>query len=106
MMGFFNEDFYKELDKNIDVSEEDDNDEFVFDDEDDFDSTNFSENMNLQVNKSNQDKFKNIMSNASSKFDTYWDFNNPVIRIILVILAAIIVIGLVYYIVGWFTLFK
>ena len=105
MMGFFNEDFYKELDKNIE-DEEDIVDEFDFDDEDEvkLDSTYYAENMNLEVNKSNKEKFKSIMDNASSKYDSYWDSNNPVIRFVLIVLLVIIAVGLLYYIVGWFTI--
>lgn len=105
MMGFFNEDFYKELDKNIE-DEEDVVDEFDFDDEDEvkLDSTYYAENMNLEVNKSNKEKFKSIMDNASSKYDSYWDSNNPVIRFVLIVLLVIIAVGLLYYIVGWFTI--
>ncbi|MBO5121415.1 MAG: hypothetical protein J6C28_07025 [Bacilli bacterium] len=104
-MGFFNEDFYKELDKNIE-DEEDVVDEFDFDDEDEvkLDSTYYAENMNLEVNKSNKEKFKSIMDNASSKYDSYWDSNNPVIRFVLIVLLVIIAVGLLYYIVGWFTI--
>lgn len=108
MMGFFNEDFYKELDKNFEDEEENEDDdlaeEFDFEDDDKLDSTYFADNMNLEVNKSNKEKFKNIMDNASTKYDSYWDSNNPIIRFILIILFVIIVVGLLYYIVGWFTL--
>jgi hypothetical protein len=105
MMGFFNEDFYKELDKNYE-DEEDTVDEFDFDDEDEvkLDSTYYAENMNLEVNKSNKEKFKSIMDNASTKYDSYWDSNNPVIRFVLIVLLVIIAVGLLYYIVGWFTI--
>ena len=105
MMGFFNEDFYKELDKNYE-DEEDTVDEFDFDDEDEvkLDSTYYAANMNLEVNKSNKEKFKSIMDNASTKYDSYWDSNNPVIRFVLIVLLVIIAVGLLYYIVGWFTI--
>lgn len=105
MMGFFNEDFYKELDKNYE-DDDDTVDEFDFDDEEEskLDSTYYAENMNLEVNKSNKEKFKSIMDNASSKYDSYWDSNNPIIRFILIVLLVIIAVGLLYYIVGWFTI--
>ena len=104
MMGFFNEDFYKDLDKNFE-DVDDSVDEFDFDNEDEvrLDSTHYAENMNLEVNKSNKEKFKNIMDNASTKYDSYWDSNNPVIRFILIVLLVIIGLGLIYYIVGFFT---
>ena len=110
MMGFFNEDFYKELDKNYEVVEDDEEedsvDEFDFDDEDDYDDSSFAQNIDLAVNKSNKEKFKNIMDNAAIKYDSYWDANNPIIRFILVILFVIIIVGLLYYVVGWFNMLK
>lgn len=105
MMGFFNEDFYKELEKNYE-DEDDTVDEFDFDDDDSdskLDSAYYAENMNLEVNKSNKEKFKNIMDNASTKYDSYWDSNNPIIRFVLIVLLVIIAVGLLYYVVGWFT---
>lgn len=108
MMGFFNEDFYKELDKNYEEEEAEIDDEFDFDDDEavdsKLDSTYYADNMNLEVNKSNKEKFKSIMDNASTKYDSYWDLNNPVIRFILIVLLVIIAVGLIYYIVGWFTI--
>lgn len=110
MMGFFNEDFYKELDKNYEVEEdkdEEDSDyEFDFDDDEEYDDSSFAENMNLDVNRSNKEKFKNIMDNAAVRYDSYWDANNPIIRFILVILFVIIAVGLLYYIVGWINMFN
>lgn len=105
-MGFFNEDFYKELDKNYE-DEEETVDDFDFDNDEDelqLGSTYYAENMNLEVNKSNQEKFQSIMDNASTKYDSYWDSNNPVIRFVLVVLLVIIAVGLLYYVVGWFTI--
>ena len=101
-MGFFNEDFYKELDKNYDPEEEE---EFDFDDEDDVDTTYYGDNIELEVNKNNREKFKDIMDNASVKYDTYWDLNNPFVKITLIVLGVIIAIGIVYYILGWISLF-
>ena len=113
-MGFFNEDFYKELDKNFDVEEDNEEtiDEFDFgieedDEEEDFEDegVSFVQNMNLEVNKNNKEKFKDIMNNAAVSYDSYWDLNNPIIRFILVILFVIIAVGLLYYVVGWITMF-
>ena len=101
-MGFFNEDFYKELDKNYTAEEE----EFEFDEEDDeVDTTYYGDNIELEVNKHNQEKFKDIMDNAAVKYDSYWDLNNPVIRFILIVLGVIIAAGIIYYVVGWISLF-
>lgn len=100
-MGFFDDNFYKELDKDIDVSERNENDNFRSKEED---SSYYPDNLNLEVNKRNKDTFNNLMDNASYKTDDYWDLNNPVVKIILLVLFIIIVCGLLYYIIGWFNL--
>lgn len=107
-MGFFNEDFYKELDKSyIPEEEQDDNvddDIEEADSEYDDDDSYYGNDVELTVNKNNQEKFKDIMDNASMTYDSYWDFNNPVIRFILIVLGVIIVVGIIYYVVGWLSL--
>jgi len=99
-MGFFNEDFFKELDKDIDVEADDD----TFSNNAVSDSEYYPDNINLEVNKRNQETFKDLMDNASYKTDDWWDMNNPVVKIILLVLFIIIVIGLLYYIIGWISL--
>ena len=42
------------------------------------------------------------MDHSKKTYDDYWDINNPVIRIILIILFIIIVLGAGYYFVMWF----
>ena len=106
-MGFFNEDFYKELDKNYSGGEEY---EEVYEDEEDtndfdVDTTYYGDDIELEINKNNQEKFKDIMDNASLTYDSYWDLNNPVIRFILIVLGVIIAAGIFYYIIGWVSLF-
>lgn len=99
-MGFFNEDFFKELDNDIDVEADDD----TFSNNVVSDSEYYQDNINLEVNKRNQETFKDLMDNASYKTDDWWDMNNPVVKIILLVLFIIIVIGLLYYIIGWISL--
>ncbi|MDO5394250.1 MAG: hypothetical protein Q4F33_06595 [Mycoplasmatota bacterium] len=100
-MSFFDDNFYKELDKDIDVDSEDNDDTFSNDETQD---SYFPDNMNLEVNKRNKETFNNLMDNASFKTDGYWDINNPVVKIVLFSLFIIIVVGLLYYIIGWFNM--
>lgn len=58
----------------------------------------------LDVNRRNQQKFKTIMDNAAKKYDTYWDMNNFLIKMILIVLFIVIVIGVFYYVTSWFDL--
>ena len=54
------------------------------------------------VNQKNSQEFQNLMEHSKKTYDDYWDINNPVIRIILIILFIIIVLGAGYYFVMWF----
>lgn len=54
------------------------------------------------VNQKNSQEFQNLMDRSKKTYDDYWDINNPVIRIILIILFIIIVLGAGYYFVMWF----
>ncbi|GEM_PF-4549302 len=54
------------------------------------------------VNQKNSQEFQNLMDHSKKTYDDYWDINNPVIRIILIILFIIIVLGAGYYFVMWF----
>lgn len=104
-MSFFDDDFYKELDKDIEVSTKKENDSFKNDSfKSEEDCSYYPDNLNLEVNKRNSETFKDLMDNASVKKDDYWDFNNPAVKIFLLILFIIIVCGLLYYLIGWFTL--
>ncbi len=110
-MGFFNEDFYKELDKSYtneddDLKTDDDSYEESYDTDeaDSYDDNYYGVDLELEVNKKNQSHFKDIMDNAAINYDSYWDINNPVVRVILIILFIIIVVGLIYYIIGWISL--
>lgn len=57
---------------------------------------------NNSVNEKNNQEFQNLMEHSQRKYDNYWDINNPIIRIILIILFLIAVIGSAYYIILWF----
>lgn len=54
------------------------------------------------VNQKNSQEFQNLMDHSKKTYDDYWDINNPVIRIILIILFIIIVLGAGYYFIMWF----
>lgn len=97
-MSFFDDNFYKELDKDIDLPKE--NDDTFKNEQKEY----YSDNMNLAVNKKNKDAFDDLMDNASVKNDSYWDFNNPIVKIVLLVLFIIIVAGLLYYIISWFNM--
>lgn len=102
-MSFFNDDFFKELDKDIDVNEEEEKNNSS---EKGFEDEYYQNDVNLDVNKRNQDTFNELMDNASYKTDAYWDMNNPVVKILLIILFIIIVAGVLYYIIGWINMSK
>lgn len=87
-MGFFNRKSNSQKQKNL-------NNENV-------DTTYNSKN--LDVNRRNEQKFKNIMDNAAKKYDSYWDMNNFLIKMVLIILFIVIVIGVFYYVTSWFNL--
>lgn len=102
-MSFFNDEFFKELDKEIDVKEEEEENNSS---EKGFEESYYQNDVNLDVNKRNQETFSELMDNASYKNDTYWDANNPVVKILLGVLFIIIVAGLLYYVIGWINMSK
>lgn len=57
----------------------------------------------ISVNEKNNREFQNLIEHSQRKYDDYWDINNPVIRIILIILFLIAAIGSAYYIITWFS---
>ena len=119
-MGFFNDDFYKQLGKDIDVEEDGFSDAFrpgqnnaTEDDEDDKETNAligsdkpmdyYPDNVNLEVNKRNKETFDSLMDNAAQKNDDYWDLNNPIVKWLLMGMFVVIVIGIIYYVISWFT---
>lgn len=62
-----------------------------------------TENLNLNeddngsdVNKQNADYYRRLMKESQTNKDDYYDKNNPVVRIILLLLFAFIVLGSIY----------
>ena len=53
----------------------------------------------VEVNKKNQEEYNKLMNEASSDKDLYYDRKNPVIKLILLVLAIIIILG-VFFIVS------
>lgn len=69
--------------------------------DDEMKQDNFVQDEN-SVNNRNSQEFQNLMENSQRKYDSYWDINSPVIRIILLILFLIAAVGATYYFIMWF----
>ncbi len=52
----------------------------------------------LDFNKAKRENYEQLMKESSTNLDGYWDKNNPFVKILLIVLAIIIVIGVVYYV--------
>lgn len=52
----------------------------------------------LEFNKKHREEYEKLMEESSTKLDGYWDKNDPIVKIILLILAVFIVGGLLYYV--------
>lgn len=59
------------------------------------------EDPQVTVNEKNDREFQNLMEHSQRKYDDYWDINNPIIRIVLIVLFLIAAIGSAYYIITW-----
>ncbi len=55
----------------------------------------------VDQNAKNAEEFKNLMDNASRKYDSYLDKNNAIVRMILFALLAFIIVGCIYYAILW-----
>ena len=55
------------------------------------------------VNERNNQEYQNLMEHSQRKYDGYWDINNPIIRIVLIVLFLIAAVGSAYYIIKWFS---
>ena len=53
----------------------------------------------LDFNKEKRENYENLMANSSTNLDGYWDRKNPFVRFILFILAAIIIGGILYFVI-------
>ena len=61
------------------------------------------EDPQVSVNEKNSREFQNLMEHSQRKYDDYWDINNPIIRIVLIVLFLIAAVGSAYYIIKWFS---
>ena len=61
------------------------------------------EDPQVSVNEKNSREFQNLMEHSQRKYDGYWDINNPIIRIVLIVLFLIAAVGSAYYIIKWFS---
>ena len=52
----------------------------------------------LEFNKQHRENYEKLMQDSSTKLDGYWDKKNPFVILLLVILGAIIVLGVAYYV--------
>lgn len=54
------------------------------------------------VNRRNDEAYRNMMNNARRKDDNYWDINHPVVKTILIVLFVVALLGSIYYMFAWF----
>ena len=83
-----------------DDADEDDFADDYYDRDDDDDDKDLVE---LEFNKRNREDYENLMQDSSTNLDGYWDKNNPAVRTLLLILGGIIVFGVSYYLIAFFT---
>ena len=55
----------------------------------------------LDFNKNKREDYEKLMKESSTNKDDYWDSNNPILRVFLLVLGIIIVIGAIYYIIAF-----
>ncbi len=52
----------------------------------------------LDFNKQKREDYEGLMKESSTQLDGYWDSRNPMVKIVLLVLAVIIIVGSAYYI--------
>ena len=62
-----------------------------------------NENNELDVNKQKREEYENLMKDSSTQTEGYWDKNNLFVRLVLLILGIVIVLGVVYYALAYFS---
>ena len=62
-----------------------------------------SDLVELEFNKKNRENYENLMQDSSTNLDGYWDKNNPTVKMILMILGGIIILGVSYYVIAYFS---
>ena len=61
-------------------------------------------NKEVDVNRKNREQFEDLMDKSGSNRDVYFDKNNPIVRIVKLILFLIIVGAFVYYLLTYLNL--
>ena len=57
--------------------------------------------MDLDVNKKNLQEFEELMEKSSYKYDSFFNSNSTLVRLILLSLFIFIIFGVVYYVVNF-----
>lgn len=52
----------------------------------------------IEINKKNREEYENLMEESKTNLDSYYDKNNVVVKLILVLLFVFILCGFIYYI--------
>ena len=55
----------------------------------------------VDINKKNKEDFEKLMEESSTNKDAYWDSNNPIVKIVLLLIGVIIIIGVAYVIIKY-----
>lgn len=58
-------------------------------------------NSDLEVNRKNQDEYKQLMEDSKTSLDSYYDKNNIFVRLIQLGLLVFIIVGFAYYFLIW-----
>lgn len=58
-------------------------------------------NLNQNVNQKNKEEYDNLIQNVKKDTSDYYDINNPVVKILLIILIITALIGSAYFIIIW-----
>ena len=61
-----------------------------------------NENQELEVNKQKREEYEQLMKDSSTQLDGYYDKKNPFVKLLLLVLAVIIILGVVYYGLAYF----
>lgn len=62
-----------------------------------------NENNEVESNVKNREEYEKMMEEAAPNLDGYWDKNNPFVKILLLLLALLIIGGVAYYVIAYFS---
>lgn len=66
-------------------------------------NTNITTSTELEVNKRNRETYENLMENSKTSYDSYYDKNNIITKVVLGTLLLIIIAGFIYYLLMYLT---